>query len=529
MPVVVIGLDGATMRVLGPFIKAGALKNLASLMNDGAYGDLLTAIPPLTAPGWPSFLTGKNPGGHGVYCFRDLTKPGYSHPIIDADSIKSRTFFELAAESGRRVCVVNFPMTYPIRRMDGIWVSGFLTPRDAKDYFSPPDIEGLLDDFPLQDSPRPKGEVGVTDALEFLDGLSSFMRRRADTILKLAKRERWDLFAFCLAEPDRIHHFLWKFIDPEAPGYSDEGAERVRARILGVYNEVDSAVGRVMEVFGPDATYIAGSDHGFRRTAETNFHANRMLMEMGVLKSNVSSFKRLLYKNRLLSLKEGETEFDSPYSSPIDWTKTKAWCLSYQCGMGAVFVNLKDRYPYGIVTDGEYEGLLERITARLLEIRHDGRQVVERVYRREELYSGGFAKDAPDLTIRMAEGYEIPLSYRKDLMSKTLFMPNPDARLRSGSHEERGVYILSGANIKKSGLSGDAKIEDIAPTALYLLGVPIPEDMDGKALTEHIDERFVGSHAEARSDARDFTPEERDGAQTEDEMIEAQLKGLGYI
>ncbi|RLE47527.1 MAG: hypothetical protein DRJ18_03130 [Candidatus Methanomethylicota archaeon] len=67
--VIVIGLDGATWKLIKPWAEEGKLQTLKRLMEEGAYGELKSTIPPITAAAWASLLTGKNPGKTGIYDF----------------------------------------------------------------------------------------------------------------------------------------------------------------------------------------------------------------------------------------------------------------------------------------------------------------------------------------------------------------------------------------------------------------------------------------------------------------------------
>ncbi|MEJ2559378.1 MAG: alkaline phosphatase family protein, partial [Anaerolineae bacterium] len=70
----VIGLDGASFSLLRPLMECGQMPFLAKLASAGASGILRSTLPPVTAPAWASFLTGKNPGKHGLFTWqRPLT------------------------------------------------------------------------------------------------------------------------------------------------------------------------------------------------------------------------------------------------------------------------------------------------------------------------------------------------------------------------------------------------------------------------------------------------------------------------
>ncbi len=114
--VLVIGLDGATFRTLAPWAAAGEMPELARLMAAGCHGELRSTFPPLTPPAWSSFMTGKNPGKHGVFSFRRLATTAYrSGDLITANQLRARTLWELAGDAGFAVGAINVPPSYPVR------------------------------------------------------------------------------------------------------------------------------------------------------------------------------------------------------------------------------------------------------------------------------------------------------------------------------------------------------------------------------------------------------------------------------
>ncbi len=139
----IIGLDGATFKMIKPLVAAGRMPRLASLMKNGFHGNLASTIPPITAPAWISFMTGKEPSRHGVFLFYhyrpDLFLKG-EYPLVTTASIKARTIWETAKDHGRKVISVNVPMTYPPFTVDGVMVSGMGTPEGSKDFIYPPDL-----------------------------------------------------------------------------------------------------------------------------------------------------------------------------------------------------------------------------------------------------------------------------------------------------------------------------------------------------------------------------------------------------
>lgn len=69
MKTLILGLDGGTFEIIDPLIKQNKLPNLSYLIKNGCHGILKSTIHPITAPAWTSFMTGVNPGKHGIYDF----------------------------------------------------------------------------------------------------------------------------------------------------------------------------------------------------------------------------------------------------------------------------------------------------------------------------------------------------------------------------------------------------------------------------------------------------------------------------
>src|SRR5437867_3447873 len=151
--VVVIGIDGGTFDLLGPWIKEKDLPNLRALLEKGASGELESTVPPDTAPAWSSFMTGKNPGKHGVFDFVTQEKLGYGIRVIDARFRRGKAIWDIISEAGGRVVVLNVPTTYPPHPVQGVLGGDFLTPGGGKDLFYPPgileEIESRFGKYPL--------------------------------------------------------------------------------------------------------------------------------------------------------------------------------------------------------------------------------------------------------------------------------------------------------------------------------------------------------------------------------------------
>ena len=142
--VIIIGLKGATFNLIKPWLNEDRLSCLGDLAKNGVWGNLRSVIPTVSAPAWVSFMTRKNPGKHGILGF--VAYPSGSYPgerqpfIISPLSFKHRTPCEILSANERRVGIMNVPMTYPPKKVNGFPVSDFTTPLSAKVFTYPQDL-----------------------------------------------------------------------------------------------------------------------------------------------------------------------------------------------------------------------------------------------------------------------------------------------------------------------------------------------------------------------------------------------------
>ena len=136
----IVGLDGATLDLVEPWATDGTLPNLAQLLREGAWGPLGSTVPPATLPGWTTFMTGVNPGRHGVFDFTRRDPGDYQVRFVNATFRKAQTVWRLLSDADRRVSVLGLPGTYPPEAINGCMISGFDTPVTTRsdDSFAPP-------------------------------------------------------------------------------------------------------------------------------------------------------------------------------------------------------------------------------------------------------------------------------------------------------------------------------------------------------------------------------------------------------
>ena len=94
---VVIGLDGATWEVSNHY-SMRTLPNLGRLMEDGCHGYLRSTMPPFSPPAWSSFMTGMNPGKHGIFGFVNFNPQSYSQiesRMVTSSALAGFTIFDI--------------------------------------------------------------------------------------------------------------------------------------------------------------------------------------------------------------------------------------------------------------------------------------------------------------------------------------------------------------------------------------------------------------------------------------------------
>jgi predicted AlkP superfamily phosphohydrolase/phosphomutase len=551
MKVLVIGLDGVTFDLLGPWIEAGELPNLQKLMAQGASGKLRTTLPPISSSSWSSFLTGVNPGKHGLVDFVYPGADSYKVSMVNATSRRTRSIWNWLNDAGYKVGLLGIPTTYPTEPVDGFMISGFLAPGPDSEWAYPPELkqelQAELGEFMLSPNERYRSSRWLN---RFLDDLTASVENRTQAALYLMRNKPWDLFAVVYWDTDMVQHETWRLLDPTHPRYEAAEAAEQRERILGFHRKVDADVGRLLAEVDSDTLVVVMSDHGFG-PVHSFFLTNNWLASMDLLcfKQNPwTAFKRLLFRLGFTPLgmfriakalglgrlrqkvrfqqKSGLLNRMFLSFDDVDWSRTKAFSIG---SFGQVYVNLADVRPQGIVQPGkEYEDLKQDIVEAALALRdpRSGKPLIERVLRREEIYSGPYIERTPDLIVQ-TRGWEYMAFGHADFGSNRLVEPITGL---SGHHRPDGVLILSGTGVKADTQLEGASIMDLTPTILHALGVEVPQELDGRVLSE----AFVASSPLARPVARSQANVYKDGDSapdlSDDEMEEVQekLRGWGY-
>lgn len=481
--VLIIGLDGATFDIILPWVKEGKLPNFEKLINEGSYGNLTSTLPTISPVAWSSFATGVNPGKHGIFGF--LTD--YESSPVTRIDIKSKSFWEIASENGKRVIIMNAPMTYPPEEINGIIISGYESPE--KEIFTYP--ENLTEELNIKDykieALDKRFKPGDED--ELLKKLNYTEEKREEIALEIMKNERWDIFVIVFTETDRVQHYFWKYMENKDSKYGDE--------ILKIYQKIDKTIGNFLNETDENTNIIVMSDHGFGPLKgeiylNNYFMENEMLkfkspytywlIKLGLTQQNLASISEKIQKIPIFGFmnfvlekiglnKAGKV---TPYLTfdDINFSKTSAYAENFG---GGIYLNVKGRDTFGIIDQEEYKKFILTVMKSLSEMKNSkGEKIFKKIYRKEDLYKGPYTDKAPDIIVESEDdGYDTV-----GWLGYNTLISNDDTK--SGNHRKNGIVILWGKNVNKEVIK-NANIIDIAPTVLKIVGLK-SEEMDGKCL-----------------------------------------------
>jgi predicted AlkP superfamily phosphohydrolase/phosphomutase len=135
--VFILGLDGATFDIINPMIQRGELVHFRKVMESGASGLLNSTLLHHSPPAWTSFATGRNPGKHGIIGFTRMAENGYDLRLVNGNDNPCSTMWHELGGLGKKVIVMNIPMTYPPQMVNGLLISGLDAPSTDVDFTHP--------------------------------------------------------------------------------------------------------------------------------------------------------------------------------------------------------------------------------------------------------------------------------------------------------------------------------------------------------------------------------------------------------
>jgi len=428
-------------------------------MKAGCWGRLKSCDPPITVPAWAVMMSSKDPGTLGCYGFRNRKDHSYDAMCTaNATVVKEPRVWDILANHQKKSVLLGVPQTYPIKPLPGATiVSGFLAPDTSVDYTYPKtvkeEIARRFGDFILD-----VRDFRTDQKEKLLKQIYELMHNRFDVAEYLMESKPWDFFMMVEMGIDRIHHGMWQFADPAHPRY--EPNNPYATAISDYYAAVDERIGRLLDKVGDETTVMVVSDHGAKPMVG-GICVNQWLIEEGLLTVNddLNGVKRI-------------------EDCDIDWGRTKCWSSGGY--LARMFFNVEGREPNGIVPQAEYESFQAEMIARIeAMVDHEGQPLNNKVHRPEDLYAC-VRGIAPDLIVYFGDLYWRSVGM---VGFDSIYTFENDTGPDGANHDYHGIFIMDDRTARDGESKEDLEIMDIAPTVLQLLGVQVPPDMQGKAIT----------------------------------------------
>jgi predicted AlkP superfamily phosphohydrolase/phosphomutase len=446
----VLSIDGVPYGLVQQLINQGDMPNMARLVSQVGLHKMRSVQPTVSCVAWATYMTGDNPGKHGIYGFIDRQQDSYQVMFPNSSTIATDNIWQLLSQADKRVFGMNVPATYPPVVVNGILIGDFLSPSAQKAAY-PASVGDYLRSMDYRvDS---NNALGRNDKRAMVEDLNKTLEKRMEAMFHFLDEENWDFFHTHIMGSDRINHFLWGQMEQDDPEFA--------LAFFAYYRRIDEFIGRLLRRLPEDIPLMIFSDHGFC-TIRYEVQLSRYLVERG-------------WTSPLAKL-------EHPLS--INPTKSRAYCLI----PGRVFVNLAGREPQGIVPVQEYQQARQQLTEDLMNLRdpETGRPVIRKVLMREQVYwpagSNGICMLSPqqvasanttfgraaDLIAIPYDGYDLKLGLAENTVFKRTQL--------EGMHTYDDAFIVArGIDLPQDNL----EIMLLARLIMEKLQVSPPADMDG--------------------------------------------------
>ncbi len=455
--ILLLGLDGATWRIINPLFQRGKLPNLQRLVNEGSSG-VLQSLEPMVSPTiWTSIASGKTPEKHGVWDF-----------VVAAKNVRCKRIWEMATERGVKVGLCGYMVTWPPPEVNGFVIPGSFS-RGVETH--PASLQPIRELDVMQRSEHRKSpldllklawqcrRLGVRTS-SFLEAarvlarikmngvfLSKFFATRrlgaqfyADVFVRQARAFQTELSMYVTMLIDATSHNYWKFMEPERFGeVRAREAAKYRDTIYRAYESSDQTLGYILKNLRDENTIVLVlSDHGFQSVPEAQGRKPDRTV-------------RILPEVLMATL---------------NWNLAKVRTFNIR---GATFFRDQEENATRIQ---QMENDLRAIrvaasNAVLFEVSRDPSNNIE-IRLRDEI------QELDDLAVRLPEGRVIAANK----------IIEGDTGGISGDHHPEGILIAAGKGIRRGFKIENASVLDMTPTMLALMGLPVGRDMDGRVLEE---------------------------------------------
>lgn len=365
----ILGLDGMPHSLMKSLLENGVMPNTKKIVERGKMKEINSVYPVISSVAWTSFATGVNPGEHGIYGFVDRTSAPFELFIPTSENRKKDTIWKSLSNIGKKVTVINVPITYPVEEVNGKMISCFLCP-DIKKGTYPSELAGYLEE--KEYIIDPDAWLARSDKQAFFDQIMKALDKRVEIALELLDEE-WDYFQLHIMETDRHMHFFWDSIA--------ERSHEFHEQTMQFYSKLDQYIAKLFERIDEEDAVIILSDHGF------------------------CGIKKEVQLNEWM-VQEGLLMIDD---DTADLSRMRSDSVAYSLLPGRIYINLEGREANGTVSKADYMRVCNDIKEKLLNFMdpETNEAIISKVFFRDEIYKGSSIVDAPDLIAHPCNGYDL--------------------------------------------------------------------------------------------------------------------------
>jgi predicted AlkP superfamily phosphohydrolase/phosphomutase len=508
--VLLIGLDGASWNVMLPLIYKGQLPNIKQLMDEGCWGVMKSPGPLLSEVIWTTIATGKTLQKHGI-TDRLMEDPDSGIDVPPSSNLrKAKAIWNILSEKNKKAGVLNYMVTWPVEKINGVMISGRIENIAALDYHSKDrsypfftDLcsQNSFDDFKQLQSDilTGLGKNRFLDKNKFIDFWWMIHVQEKDNFMAnfskyLLQNRNFDFFCLYMRGIDVVSHYFWQFMFPEGFNLAQRDIRKYKDVINNYYIWCDGVIGDILKDAGKDTAVIIVSDHGFMTTPGGEY-----LFAKADYLLKISGLAEIKAGSHIASLK----------NEPED-----------------IFSFTKNIKITGNLSKEEFRAAREKAKSTLMNIKI--KETDERIFKELKDTDDGFLIKACELCLKQNSSRHIIINNREypimDLLIKHIY---------PGWHSKDAVIIISGKDIRRNKVIGSATIYDITPTVLYYMGLPVAKDMDGKVLVEAISEDYFKKNPVKYIDT--YETDKKDTIRkpirslSDEEILKDRMRSLGYI
>lgn len=500
--VLLIGLDAADWNVMRPLIDNGKLPNIKRIMDQGCSGILQSIRPIISEVIWTSIATGKVTEKHGILDRLMQDQDSGIEVPVTSNLRKVKAIWDILSESNKRVGIINYMVTWPPEKVNGILISDRVVNIRDINYLSKdrsyPGFTNICSELEFNNFKKNQNDLFLNiDKDKFpyfwwqIEGIDNFMANFSKYLLK---NKKFDFFCLYLEGIDIVSHNFWQFLFPKEFSVSEDDIQRYKDVIPNYYIWCDKIIGELVKYAGRDTTVIIVSDHGFMTRLKNDYLFSKVdyLLEISGIKEISKGLHIAILKNE-----------------PVD--------------IHSFNKNIKIIGDFSVKELDDIKQEAKNVLKNI-EVKETG----EHIFKEFKDTNNGFIIMAPELYMKENPDYHILVNGKeykiKDLLISHVF---------AGDHSMSGIIIISGKNIQRTKIIMNANVSDITPTILYYFGLPIAKDMDGKVLIEAIKEDYVKRNPIRYIDtyeiAKDRTVQKPVRSLFDEKRIKEKMRSLGYI